>query len=68
MSACTGVVDLKVDSTPEEAVAHIKNKNYMLRFRGKLGEEQRYTGRILAVGISYSKETREHGCGIEVLS
>lgn len=62
------ILELKVDSTPEEAIAQIKSKDYMLRFREKLGEEQRYTGRILAVGISYSKETKEHSCRIEVLS
>ena len=61
------ILELKVDSTPEEAIAQIKDKNYALRFKGKLGEEPRYTGRILAVGISYSKKTKEHSCRIEVL-
>lgn len=27
----------------------------------------RYTGRILAVGISYDKETKKHGCKVEEL-
>lgn len=61
------VLELKVDSTPEEAIKQIKNKNYALRFKGKLGEQQKYLGRILAVGISYSKETKEHRFKIEVL-
>ena len=30
--------------------------------------KSRSTGRILAVGISYSKETKEHCCKIEVLA
>ena len=39
----------------------------MLRFKGKLGEKPKYTGRILAVGISYNKKTKEHFCKVEVL-
>ncbi len=58
---------MKVDSTPKEAIAQIKDKRYDLRFRGKLGEKPKFTGRILAVGISYSRETKEHRCEVEVL-
>lgn len=61
------ILELKVDSSPEEAIDQIRNKNYALRFRGKLGEETPYTGRILAVGISYSKKTKEHSCKVEAL-
>lgn len=35
---------------------------------GKLGEEPKYTGRLLAVGISYNKRTRIHSSKIEILS
>lgn len=45
------IVELKVDSTPDNAIAQIKNKNYALRFKGKLGEKRIYTGRILAVEL-----------------
>lgn len=61
------ILELKVDSTAKEAIAQIKEKQYALRFKGKLGESPKYTGRILAVGISYSKETKEHQCEVEVL-
>ena len=61
------ILELKVDSTPEKAVDQIKNRDYVLRFQGKLGEESEYTGRILAVGISYTKKTKEHRCKIEIL-
>jgi len=61
------ILELKVDSTPEEAIAQIKEKKYALCFRGKLGEGMRYTGRILAVGISYNKKSKEHSCKVEVL-
>lgn len=36
-------------------------------FKGKLGEKPKYTGRIIAAGISYDKKTKEHFCKIEVL-
>ena len=63
----TVILELKVYHTPEEAIAQIKEKEYALRFKGKMAERERYTGRILAVGISYDKETKEHACKIEVL-
>jgi len=62
------ILELKVDRTPEEAIQQIIEKNYLLRFRGKLGETPKYTGRVLAVGISYNKETKKHSCKVEVLS
>lgn len=61
------ILELKVDSTPEDAIKQIKDKNYMLNFKGKPGEKSKYTGRILAVGISYSKKTKKHSCKIEIL-
>ena len=61
------ILELKIDSTPEEAIEQIKNKRYALRFKGKLGEREKYTGRVLAVGISYDRKTKEHFCGVEVL-
>lgn len=61
------ILELKIDSTPDDAIQQIKEKNYALRFKGKLGEPPKYTGRILAVGISYYRKTKEHFCKIEVL-
>lgn len=61
------ILELKVDGTPDEAICQIKEKNYVLRFSGKAGEKEKYRGKILAVGISYSKRTKEHSCKIEVL-
>ena len=61
------ILELKVDHTPEEAIRQIKEKKYALRFQGKLGEECRYTGRILAVGISYDKTEKKHRCKVEIL-
>jgi hypothetical protein len=57
-----------VDSSPEKAIQQIRDKDYILRFRGKLGENRNYTGKILGVGISYDRETKEHQCKIEILS
>lgn len=61
------ILELKVDRTPDEAIKQIKDRQYALRFKGKLGETSKYTGRILAVGISYSKKAGKHKCKIEVL-
>ncbi len=61
------ILELKVDSTPQKAIQQIKNKNYALRFKGKLGEKPKITGRVLAVGISYSRKTKKHSCKIEQL-
>lgn len=61
------ILELKVDASPEEAIEQIKEKKYSLRFKGKLGETPKYTGRILAVGISYNRKTKRHYCKVEVL-
>ena len=41
------ILELKVDHTPEEAIEQIRDKDYMLRFMGKIGELPKYTGEIL---------------------
>lgn len=61
------ILELKVDGTPEKALQQIRDRNYALRLKGKLGEKLRYQGQILAVGISYSRKTKEHRCKVEVL-
>ena len=61
------ILELKIDHTPEEAISQIKDKKYALKFQGKLEEQPKYTGRILAVGIGYDKQTKEHSCKVEVL-
>jgi len=66
-SADAIILELKVDSTPDDAIRQIKDREYALRFKGKLGEKPRYTGRVLAVGIGYSKKTKKHSCKVEVL-
>ena len=66
-SADAIILELKVGSTPQKAIQQIKDKNYVLRLRGRLGEEPKYTGRILAAGLSYNKKTKKHSCKVEVL-
>lgn len=61
------ILELKVNETPEAAIRQIKRKHYADRFQGKIGETPGYTGRILAVGISYNKKTKEHFCAVEML-
>lgn len=54
------ILELKVGHTPEDAIQQIIDRKYALRFT-------EYTGRILAVGISYDKKTKRHSCNIKVL-
>ena len=61
------ILELKVNDTPKKALQQIRDRKYVLRFEGKLGERPKYTGRVLGVGISYDKGTKIHACKIEVL-
>ena len=61
------ILELKVGHSADEAIRQIKDKKYALRFLGKLSEEPPYTGRILAVGIGYDKESKIHECKVEIL-
>lgn len=61
------ILELKVDDTPEAAIEQIKDRNYVLKFKGKMAEKKRHTGRVLMVGIGYSKKKKDHHCKIEVL-
>lgn len=62
------ILELKVGRTPEEAIRQIKEREYALKFMGKLGEKSEYTGQILAVGIAYDRKNKKHSCKIEVIS
>lgn len=53
------VIELKADSTPEAAIAQIKEKEYS----EKLKKED--VRNILLVGISYDTDKKEHRCKIE---
>lgn len=59
------ILELKVDHTPDEAIAQIIEKKYALKFMPKLAGQKIYTGRILAVGIGYWKERKKHSCKVE---
>lgn len=56
-----------MDHAVEEAIQQIKDKEYALKFRCKIGEEPKYVGKILVVGIAYDKKTKKHSCKIEEL-
>lgn len=63
-SAKDGIIlELKVDHSPEEAIAQIREKNYAVRFDEKILPN----GRILLVGISYDREKKIHHCKVEEL-
>lgn len=38
------IIELKVNHTADEAIQQIKERQYALRFEGKLGEKPVYTG------------------------
>ena len=61
------ILELKVDHTPEEALRQIKEKKYAMKFEGKAGENPKYSGRVLGVGIAYDRKTKAHTCRVEIL-
>lgn len=52
------ILELKVNDTPEKAIAQIKEKHYTQRF-------ENCSSPILLVGIAYDKERKHHQCIIE---
>jgi hypothetical protein len=66
-SADCMILELKVNHTAQEALQQIKERKYALKFEGKLGENPKYTGRIIGVGIAYDKDSKKHECKVEVL-
>lgn len=63
------ILELKVDDMADNAVRQIKERRYATNFDGRIGEEPKCTGRILAVGIAYDRkdEKKRHECKVEVL-
>ena len=64
---------MKVDDTPENAILQIKDRRYAQRFFGDLSVYSKiigagdYTGKVLAVGMTYDKATKTHHCKVETL-
>ena len=61
------ILELKVDSTADEAIKQIKDKKYVSRLQGKVAESSLIDEAIL-VGISYDKKQKKHDCKIERIS
>ncbi|MCD7955143.1 MAG: ATP-binding protein [Lachnospiraceae bacterium] len=61
------ILELKVDDTSEAAIRQIKDRNYLLKFQGKMAEKKRHIGRILLVGIGYDKKEKDHHCKVEIV-
>lgn len=55
------IIELKKDSTPEEALKQIKEKRYPLALKD-------YTGQKLAVGITYDSKQKQHHVKIEEIN
>ena len=62
------ILELKVDHTPDEAISQIIDKKYALKFVPKLAGQRIYTGRILAVGIGYWRDSKKHSCKVQEIS
>lgn len=60
------ILELKVDHSPEEAIAQIKEKNYTARFSAR-AQLRTKPKRILLVGIGYDKAEKRHNCKVEVM-
>lgn len=56
-------MELKVDASPDAAIAQIRRKDYALNFT----QSGKYTGRILLIGIGYDRKTKTHSCKVEEL-
>lgn len=54
------IVELKVNSTPDEAIAQIKEKSYF----NSLGN---YHGKVLLLGISYDEKTLKHNSKVLII-
>ncbi|MCM1155532.1 MAG: ATP-binding protein [Roseburia sp.] len=67
-SAETGIIlELKIGKSPDDAIRQIKERGYALQFCEKITGETCYAGEILAVGITYDKNTKKHDCKVETL-
>ncbi len=55
------ILKLKVDSTPDEAIKQIKEKEYV----NTLGT---YKGEVLVLGISYDLNTLKHNSKLNILN
>lgn len=52
------IIELKVDKAAESAIQQIKERRYTGALKG-------YADRVLLVGISYDRKSKEHSCVIE---
>ena len=67
------IIELKADDTPENAIRQIKEKRYAQRFYGDMSVysgiigRADYTGKVLAVGMTYDRAAKIHRCKVEYL-
>ena len=62
------ILELKVDHTPEEAIAQIKEKEYALRLKGKFGSQNSsHRANFWLLGLVTIREPKKHRCKVEKL-
>lgn len=57
------ILELKKNSTPDEAIKQIKEKKYAQKFI-----QENEGKKILAIAICYNSKSKDHECKIEELS
>lgn len=61
------ILELKVDHSPEEAIAQIKEKNYVLQMKKEYRRRKIKSQKVLLVGIGYDKKNKKHHCKVEIM-
>lgn len=56
------IVELKKDESPEVAIAQIRRKEYIEKFKKENRDKK-----VLAAAICYDSKEKEHNCKIEEL-
>ncbi len=58
------ILELKVDESPEYALNQIKEKNYIMAFKGRLAEGN-VVDKVILAGINYDRKSKKHSCVVE---
>ncbi|MEY8483736.1 hypothetical protein AALD74_18080 [Lachnospiraceae bacterium 48-21] len=61
------ILELKSDSTAEQAIRQIKYRKYALAFAPKVEDSLAYTEKKLTVGIGYDRRRKKHECRVKIL-
>ncbi|MBR4163903.1 MAG: AAA family ATPase [Solobacterium sp.] len=60
------IVELKSNDTAENALQQVLSRQYELAFKPKIGESQRFQGKINAYGVAW-QENKDHSCKMKII-